>query len=79
MKRLNLIIAVLALLGLALTTVPAPAFGAEYEFRFAQIVPAAHPYYSKISEPWAREIEKTDRRPGQDHPLPGRRPGGRGT
>ena len=28
------------------------------ELRFAQITPAAHPYYSAISEPWAKEIEK---------------------
>ena len=25
---------------------------------FSQITPAAHPYYSAISEPWAKEIEK---------------------
>ena len=25
---------------------------------FAQITPAAHPYYSAISDPWAKEIEK---------------------
>ena len=29
-----------------------------YKFRFAQITPATHPYYSAISLPWAQEIEK---------------------
>jgi len=29
-----------------------------YKFRFAQITPATHPYYSAISKPWAEEIEK---------------------
>ena len=28
------------------------------KLRFAQITPAAHPYYSQISKPWAEEIEK---------------------
>lgn len=28
------------------------------KFSFSQITPAAHPYYSAISEPWAREIEE---------------------
>ena len=48
----------LALVGVALIHTPAVAADAEFEFRFAQITPAAHPYYSMISEPWAREIEK---------------------
>ena len=30
----------------------------EIKLRFAQITPAAHPYYSHISQPWAQEIEK---------------------
>lgn len=34
------------------------AFAKVYKFRFAQITPAAHPYYSHISLPWAKEIEK---------------------
>ena len=58
MKKQNAIIAVIILLGLILSLAPSLAGAAEYEFRFAQIVPAAHPYYSQISEPWAREIEK---------------------
>jgi len=34
------------------------AFAEVYKFRFAQITPATHPYYSQISLPWAKEIEK---------------------
>jgi TRAP-type C4-dicarboxylate transport system substrate-binding protein len=34
------------------------AFAKVYKFRFAQITPATHPYYSQISLPWAKEIEK---------------------
>ena len=37
------------------------AWGKTYKFRFAQITPAAHPYYSQISEPWAKEIQKRTR------------------
>jgi TRAP-type C4-dicarboxylate transport system substrate-binding protein len=40
------------------TVSAAPALAKTYKFRFAQITPAAHPYYSQISEPWAKEIEK---------------------
>jgi len=58
MKRGYTLCAVLVLLGMALFQAPASAGDAKYEFRFAQITPAAHPYYSMISEPWAREVEK---------------------
>ena len=58
MKRRFALCLIAALLGLTLLHTPALAGDAEYEFRFAQITPAAHPYYSMISEPWAREIEK---------------------
>ena len=56
-KRLALS-TVLALVGMALCSIPPLAAEAEHEFRFAQITPAAHPYYSRISEPWAREVER---------------------
>jgi TRAP-type transport system periplasmic protein len=55
---LCIVIALAALVTMTLSHAPALAGKAEYEFRFAQITPAAHPYYSMISEPWAREIEK---------------------
>jgi len=58
MKRRFVLTLAAALLGLALFHAPVLAGDAEYEFRFAQITPAAHPYYSQISEPWAREVEK---------------------
>ena len=58
MKRRLAFCTVLALVIMALSSVPAVAADAEYEFRFAQITPAAHPYYSRISEPWAREVER---------------------
>ncbi len=58
MKKRYALLTVLALLGLMVLSTPVIAADTEYEFRFAQITPAAHPYYSRISEPWAREIEK---------------------
>jgi TRAP-type C4-dicarboxylate transport system substrate-binding protein len=58
MKRRLALCTVLVLVGMALFSAQTLAADAEYEFRFAQITPAAHPYYSQISEPWAREIER---------------------
>ena len=45
---------------IALLAYVSSAYAAEkvIKLSFAQITPAAHPYYSAISEPWAKEIEK---------------------
>lgn len=58
MKRKYALYSILAFFFLVLLGSMSLAGAAEFEFRFAQITPAAHPYYSQISEPWAREIEK---------------------
>ena len=57
MKRTSLLgLAFLMAVVLCLSVTQA---GAEtFKFRFAQITPATHPYYSAISLPWAKEIEK---------------------
>ncbi len=53
------IVLLAAVLTLAfLVSAPQEAPAEVIKLRFAQITPAAHPYYSHISEPWAREIEK---------------------
>lgn len=57
MKRFGMII-VLMLLFVVFSIGLAPAKEKVYKFNFANITPAAHPYYSAIMEPWAREIEK---------------------
>ena len=57
MKKHTLFFAA-ALAALVIVIHVGPAMAKTYKFRFAQITPATHPYYSQISEPWAREIEK---------------------
>lgn len=57
MKK-SLIVALIVTLVFVFTLTPAQAKEKVYEFNFSNITPAAHPYYSKIMEPWAREIEK---------------------
>ena len=55
MRKFSLFVLVLMLLtGLSASS----AIAKVYKFRFAQITPATHPYYSQISLPWAEEIEK---------------------
>jgi TRAP-type transport system periplasmic protein len=57
MRRISWYMVVAMVIGLLFHSAPVRAEKA-VELRFAQITPAAHPYYSGISEPWAREIEK---------------------
>jgi len=54
--RIVLLAVALAVVLVAGAPFEAPA--QEIKLRFAQITPAAHPYYSQISQPWAEEIEK---------------------
>ncbi len=55
MKKSSLLLLILVLL---VGLIDSPAMAKVYKFRFAQITPATHPYYSKISLPWAEEIKK---------------------
>lgn len=57
MRRKTLLVLVLLMAVLLFFSVTQAA-AKVYKFRFAQITPAAHPYYSAISLPWAQEIEK---------------------
>ncbi len=57
MKSKSVLLVVMLALAL-LVSAPLQASAKEIKLRFAQITPAAHPYYSQISQPWAAEIEK---------------------
>ena len=57
MKSRSVLLIVLLAVALIISA-PLAAQADEIKLRFAQITPAAHPYYSQISQPWAQEIEK---------------------
>ncbi len=58
MKKKLVMLSALMIAGMIFCLSPAYAKDKVYKFRFAQITPATHPYYSAISQPWAEEIEK---------------------
>jgi TRAP-type C4-dicarboxylate transport system substrate-binding protein len=58
MMKKQMISFTVALAALVIAVQAGPAMAKIYKFRFAQITPATHPYYSQISAPWAKEIEK---------------------
>ncbi|MBN2122838.1 MAG: TRAP transporter substrate-binding protein [Deltaproteobacteria bacterium] len=58
MKKRSIWLSLLLIVGMMLCFSTVHAEGKVYKFRFAQITPATHPYYSAISQPWAEEIKK---------------------
>ena len=58
MKKQIGLLSALVIVGMMFCFSAAHAEDKVFKFRFAQITPATHPYYSAISKPWAEEIEK---------------------